>query len=460
LYGTNHIYEDFWKCTIEEFINEYDRFESMELKQSYFLFWTNLINISSLLCRIKTCNYYFIKINKTYENPTPETSNEEIINFRKNPDLSYSVRSLSKTVKYIFTSIDSISSDITSFELKGLCLFLIDSLNCNYDNIKTLYINIICYLSDKEQHEETLESRFHLLSGPSKICSLREEFNDCLLYLSLSLANEFTYARSEYTRFACTFLNPVFYTDKIAMSIGQLIGHDLIFHNAMNRKQKYILNNDVYQDDTRKSFKKILSFITIINNHKNEFLAFINRNTSTLSFRDDELFKTFYKDYMEQYKIYDYHKILSSINYLFHERGITEPFSITRLIYSLNNILCKFSNDLIQHDTNDINMYIQCIIFIYMLIFIKNLNIETINFTFNDSLMVFINELFIYLICLSCYCHNRPIYENDNTLSFRESYTFKIKLDSVREMFMTLKTNLSDKLKLFITNNTTCNFFN
>ena len=58
-YGPNSLFflEEIWKIDIEKFYEEYNNFEST--KQSYILYWNNIINILLFLCKIKTCRYYF-----------------------------------------------------------------------------------------------------------------------------------------------------------------------------------------------------------------------------------------------------------------------------------------------------------------------------------------------------------------------------------------------------------------
>ena len=337
--------EDFWRCTIEEFMDEYDNFEKTE--QSYLLFWDNLLNITSLLCRIKSCNYYFIK---TADDSAIPTSEEEYNKMIENNKIVL-MENISPNLLEIKLILTKIIFKINIVKYKNLLLFLLKSFNCYYDNILNFYLELLCFLKEIEICNKHFINGFVDLSTCiSNICvntdmNLKNKY--IYLYLSLNLPKESTYARNEYTKFICSSINGLKLTDNHSLSLTQIVAHDYSFHKASVRKLN--MKSEITKKDFRSFIIKIkeiqkelhdalikqkekqiikdeLNKVNNIEIADNEQPIFINLNnlfkllilptSNEFNAYKDSFFETFKKEY-ENFNINNFFEM---VHYCFHEK--------------------------------------------------------------------------------------------------------------------------------------------
>lgn len=326
-----YILEDFWRCNIEEFMDEYDKFENTNNLQSYLLFWTSIINMSSLLCRIKTCNYYFIKVNNNTQIPTQETYSQMILNkeivqmTNTNTINAYTENEILKNypqTKLIFTYFYDISDE----DFNELSFLLAKCLNCEYDNMLTFYLKFICLMNEKEIHNNRYSSGgfVDLVNIIKKICGNTnnnlKEYN-LLIYISLNLPKDSTYARNEYTNMICTSINSLQLIDTIPISMGQIVGHDYYFHRAEPKKLSYSI-------ETKEEFRNLVKFLESLNNDKDYNFKKINSNInkvkSSFKYISEDYVNyriNFLNKYLTQYENYDCLNFLDIVHYIFHEQN-------------------------------------------------------------------------------------------------------------------------------------------
>lgn len=380
---TPFIHEDFWRSDINEFMDEYDRFEVTD--QSYFLFWTNLLNISSLLCKIKTCNYYFIKIHDDEKSiPTEETlkelhKNNQLMYLQELNNLNIHITKKSllhsyPNLKYIFTSINNI--DWYNFDY--IINLLLNSFNCRYEgSIQLLYLELICFLLDTEVHNTTYNTL--LLKQIRTIC--RKQSISSFLYLSLILPKDYIYARNEYTKFCCSTLNPLYLIDDIPLSIDQIIGHDLDFHQMITRKKNYL-----YNDEVKITFRKFINFLEELNTNKLENYERLLEVTYNNKYNNYNYFLQYFIKFLDKYKCYNYIEMLKYIHFLFHELMNDKPFTILNLLNSINDLMNGgiFTSNIL---VNDDLLRLELIIFIY------TLEYSPFNIEFNNYIYIYLNNI-------------------------------------------------------------------
>ena len=180
--------EDFWKCDLQEFIKEYNNF--IRTKKSYLFYKINLINFVLLLCKLKKY---------------------EVIGFKK--------------------------SDIREYNYKILIESLVKALSCNYNDIYNFYVNFLNYIliiKLKNYHNNKV------LNFISNINN-----NNCFLYLSLNNVKDYTYARTQYTKFCSTIVDPFIIIHETYRNISWKIGHDFITHHIIQRKKEFTRINQI-----------------------------------------------------------------------------------------------------------------------------------------------------------------------------------------------------------------------
>lgn len=391
VWNTDYILEDFWRSDIHEFMDEYDNFEKTE--QSYFLYWMNLINISSLLCKLKTCNCYLTKIaHRDNYIHTPENfkqlhKNGEIHYITQNKKKDLNLRELKimyPNIKYMCLFI-TISTD-KYFELIKL---LLNSFNCHYDNIKILYENLICTLLPIENINEGIEDSADLLQDIKKLCNGQDNGN-YYLYLSLILPADHKYARNEYTKICCTSINPLNLIDNVVLSIDQIIGHDLTFHAAIQRKI-------THSDDVKVSFRQFIAFIDYCNGNKEN----LNKKLKEYIFKlnpvwinDNRMLYFHYNKLLSDCENYDYNNLFAYVHFLFHEIKNSNPFTQDNLIIEINYIISSITS--VNILTRNYNFRLEMIMFI--IIYIQNNSIKI-----NPNLQSYLNyniKLALYSIIL------------------------------------------------------------
>jgi hypothetical protein len=402
-----YLLEDFWKCDINEFMDEIDKFDESELLHSFKLFWTNIINISSLLCKIKTCNYYFIKFEDDSKIPTIETYNQMLQNNEifKMTDLNITnltsyvnIKNFNPNVKLIFTYIRNIDNTIL-FDFTKL---LIKCFNCNYDYLLEFYLKFLCTMKDLEIHNPNFIS--DLTGIIQNICNDNDNVlqnKDVLLYLSLNLPKDSTYARNEYTNFICSSINSLFLIDTIPLSMCQIVGHDYYFHGAKNKK---IQCSEV----NKKEFKKFLLCLETINKEKviNTFDTII-KIVKNVYFLNDNLnnFKNnFIQNYINKYRDYNMLTMLDLLHFIFHEKRAVECINSISITNEINKYL-TYELNFNAEKKEEIEYIFKMITF---LIYCKSINIVKLNNNFQEI----INNIFKYFIIME--------YVKENNLSKSE----------------------------------------
>ena len=340
-----YILEDFWRCDINEFMDEYDNFETTS--QSYLLFWTNIINISSLLCRIKTCNYYFIKVTKESKIPTQSTYSQmildnEIVKMTETTHIigftEFEIKKSFPNTKLIFTYIN----DISNVDFNELIILLAKSFNCEYEIILNFYLKLICLMNQNEIHNKQYSSGGHadLIKTIINICSGKNnnlEENNLLLYLSLNLPKDSTYARNEYTNIICTSINSLYLIDNIPISIAQIVGHDYSFHRAEPKKISYSI-------ETKEEYRNLVKYLERLNEHADYNFIKFNSNIKNIKisfkFINEDYVNyrvQFLNKYIDQYKNYNCLNFLDIVHFIFHESNyFNECFSKNLFIEGIN----------------------------------------------------------------------------------------------------------------------------
>lgn len=346
--------EDFWRCTIEEFMDEYDNFEKTEL--SYLLFWDNLLNITSLLCRIKSCKYYFIKTDDDSVIPKSKEEYDEMIENNKivlmeNIMLPIMIKKLG--IKLVLTEI-TFEKKIN--EYKDLLILLLQSFNCMYDNILLFYLKFLCILKEIEienQHFNKPKLFGDLSTSIIDICSETNtnlKSKSIYIYLSLNLPRDSTYTRNEYTKIVCTSINSTKLIDNLPLSMVQIVSHDYSFHNAEDKKlktngiSKFHFRNFITKINTIKEKMKGMT-----NENREHVLLFLNEHEiinedELVNDTEFELYTINFIDTLKkEYIIFNVNNFFEMVHYIFHEKGNGEKFKISifneQITYYLFNLV-------------------------------------------------------------------------------------------------------------------------
>ena len=191
-YKYKYFMEDFWNCSLEQFIVEYNQFE--QTKQSFLFFRKNLINFAILLCKFKT---------KDFEK------------FRPNI----------KTYDYI-----------------PLITLLVKALSCNYDDVFNFYNEFIEFILEFKHNHQYNNYVLNYLRDISR--------NNLFVYFSLNNVKDYIYARTQYTKFCTTITNPEVWVHKEISNIrgknmSFTIIHDFNIHLVYTRKKKFTRQNQI-----------------------------------------------------------------------------------------------------------------------------------------------------------------------------------------------------------------------
>jgi hypothetical protein len=193
-------YEPFLtRCTFDQIMDEYDRFK--ETKQSYLIYWINLLNIFRILIRF---NYDNVLHGNYLDN-----NNE--CNFMALVDI-----------------------------------FII-ALNCEYSDILIAYKKYIEYIicanktiiEEDPQHKGYTDYRIII----DQLLQLNE--TDAILLLSANSISETRYGIFEGTKFLISSSNPYKIADEVYSDVVPYIYHDLYFHGGYIRKSALMPENEI-----------------------------------------------------------------------------------------------------------------------------------------------------------------------------------------------------------------------
>jgi len=179
-----YLMEDIYKCSIEYFILEDDKF--METTQSYLFYYSNLINFSILMCKLK---------------------------FNPNKNRNDSINRSNIT----FSSV--------------LIETLINALTCSYQYVLIFYQTFLQEF-DTEFYN-TISS-----NGQNRYDDLQRDINETnLIYLSLNHVRGETFVRFEYSKILVSIVNPkkvVHFKNTIFWNIY----HDFHTHHQIQKKSQ------------------------------------------------------------------------------------------------------------------------------------------------------------------------------------------------------------------------------
>ena len=223
--------DTFWMCSLHQLMYEYDKFKNtrpVTNRQSYFLFWINIINISQILVRIIF---------------------DPILN------------------DYYYKNKSEVFTDRCKFQL--VVQNLIKALNCKYDNILQLYMSflqfIMCINEKEEKSITNLKDGFNTLFNSPKFpknCAFEfgkilthnmENNNDVFYLLSGNHFPSYKYGRFEGTKFYVSIINPYFKAHDAYNILGTVI-HDECAHKSYSRKFQLTEENE-------KEFKILIKII-------------------------------------------------------------------------------------------------------------------------------------------------------------------------------------------------------
>ena len=369
-----YIYENFWKLDIDSFFTEYYRF--LQEKKSYKLYWDNIINLLTLLCRIKACGFYYIDV--TNDGSGYEKL-EEIINSNNNKEYDEMLSKV-KMINdlplnnnlYSELGIKLVYTELNDINLIDLRNGLLNCFNCQYDNIEKFYKLLLKELFDNEFQNLRYDEQL-------SIKDINQDMEGIFLFLSLNLPKDEIYARNEFTKIVCTSLNGLKLIDNLALSMNQIVGHDFYFHNASNRK-KQINGNEI--DD----FNQIKKYLTILdeenidktdktdnnetfnpfNIHLNNFIISSKKKYSKFFNQNGSIFSNLEKnirDSILNISKNNLNKLLENIHYLFHERASTLNFSIKNFIFEVNGFI-RGQNEFVREFNQELCKFMIFLIFL------------------------------------------------------------------------------------------------
>lgn len=202
------ILESCWTCNdFEIVIAEYDRFKTAQPanRKSYFFYWINLINISSLLVKFK----YDISLEK-YSDAEQQCTDQ--------------------------------------FELLKLSLLM--ALSCRYDDVLSLYKKLILYIYCANEDSKTHYS-IDIKSCIDILLQSTNTENCVFLLLSMNRVQSTKYGIFEGTKFLISCINPLFKADGgIYGNILPFICHDAIIHKVYAKK-------NILTDINEEEFKQV-----------------------------------------------------------------------------------------------------------------------------------------------------------------------------------------------------------
>jgi len=176
--------EDFWSCSLENFIIEYNKF--IQTKQSFLFFKSNLINFAILLCKFKTYK------------------------------------------------LNNYKSTIHQYNYLPLIESLVNALSCKYIDVFNFYNNFIKFILLYKKYDEYNNFVLNELNDTNK--------NNLYVYFSLNSVKDYLYARTQYTQFCFSIVNPEASVHE-RKNISFMIIHDFNLHNVYNRKKQFTQEN-------------------------------------------------------------------------------------------------------------------------------------------------------------------------------------------------------------------------
>ena len=181
--------EDFWKCDLKTFIEEYDNF--LDTQKSIIFFRKNIINYAILLCKLKTYN------------------------------------------------IKNYNSKIKTYNYLSLIIYLIKALSYKYNDVFNFYKKFIEFILS-----------YRIKKNKKKNFFIKDWFdifkkNDLFLFLSLNIVKDYTYARTQYTKFCVSTTNPKTAVHGAFSSISSKIFHDFSQHYVIERKMCFNEENKI-----------------------------------------------------------------------------------------------------------------------------------------------------------------------------------------------------------------------
>jgi hypothetical protein len=304
--------EEFWDSNIKTFMEHFELF--VQTRQSYFLYWSSLVNMILLFARINKCRFYVQTVQEKPFFVTPKTKHMVYFNYPKGYNANADTFDMEK---YYYPS-GQVGFPIYEirfwYDIKDKLLQKItDAFDCTYENIYSLYKTFICFL-----HNNNNKNNFGVKTRIPKhlqyICSVfgseadtnfsinplsvlkngsirstdatmlhkflvkQKQFFDYpngehsteqeikilqsikeqeFIYLSLLFPVEQKFARHEFTNFVPSTINPIYFVDTGDMDIISIIGHDLSNHGLMKRKLHFF--EKVNKDEINQFIDNILS---------------------------------------------------------------------------------------------------------------------------------------------------------------------------------------------------------
>lgn len=186
-----------------------------------------------------------------------------------------------------------------------------------------------------------------------------------LLYLSLNLPKDSSYARNEYTNIICSSLNSLNLIDNTPLSMCQIVGHDYYFHHGEEKKLKCT-------DSGKKEFKNFIKMLQEGDEEEKEvrkiyfkkMMYIIKKYIRHYSdFNYGKFVNDFLKDYEDKYKEYKMLDMIDILHYLYHEKSSAECFT-------KENFLNRLNKDLLYQgaiDDNQCEYLLKIIAFVILL---------------------------------------------------------------------------------------------
>lgn len=295
--------EDFWDSEFDEFLKEYNKFEVS--RQSFFLFWANLVNFARLFAKITSCSVFLTGDKKFDYTPASigklvlqDNSSEEISTFYtygtfyKSKDSTIEAQdttdatgetSQHKTDEKLLRAQQYTQWSSFKYELVKL---LISALSCDYNNIFDFYSNYISYLFNTNVSQVKEQLNLSLMNKDTS-----------LLFLSFFQIQNTKFCRRDVcTRFQITTIDPRLITDNLLLNPLDSIYHDFVTHRELERKSKLKTTDMI---EIQEFLQQLLQSFS-----EKETLAFI----------------------------FD----------IYHERGRSTPFSKSDFVLLLNELLGAF----------------------------------------------------------------------------------------------------------------------
>ena len=142
---------------------------------------------------------------------------------------------LCKLKKYEITGFKK--TDFRKYNYENLIKSLLEALSCNYNNIYNFYVNFLNYILIVKLKNNYNKYALNFISEIKK--------NKCFLYLSLNNVKDYIYARTQYTKFCSTIVDPFTIIHNVYRDISWKIGHDFSAHHIIQRKKEFTKINQI-----------------------------------------------------------------------------------------------------------------------------------------------------------------------------------------------------------------------